>query len=1390
MYQTENRMTLKKQLLVGLILGMAGFAGNWFKYTLFLNIDFLFGSFFVMTAVLYCGTLSGIIASLVASFCTYILWNHPYAMVIFTAEAAIVGMLNARRKKADILLHDFIYWIVIGGPLVWLFYHYFLGDTHPSTHLIMLKQSMNGIFNTLLASIIYLILAAREKVTEKLPSFQQIVFTLMVSLVLLPAFLIIFYNLRSEIEESENRLAEQTQRGANTARSSISEWLKEHQQVITSLASRIGDPDKRHFKEMQQILEVAKDTSPVFWRMGVMDSTATIVAYMPLKDELGKSTIGVSFADRPYIAKLRQEKTPYLAGVVIGKLGNKIPIVPLISPIVATGEYKGFCVGVLQADILGQHLKSIIGKREMDITILDQSGLVVVSTRKNIPIMSRYERPIAGKHRQISSGVTLWTPPPEPGKNLMQRWSKSLFIAEEEIAPENKWKVIVENSYNPALIDLRDKAIFSLFILISLSLFTIPISYLVSRLLTRSLEKIRLSTYTLPDDISCRHFKALPGSSIKEVAVLIEHFNESCTKLQNNHDSLVEMYEKLGTQTRELHASEDRYRTLVTHSPDAIFVVQGKRFVYANPAAIKIHGAENAEQLLKQEVIHFIGPDYREQMFKRMDKVLQGEATTIYESSIVRMDGKILPIESVGVPVQFNGQPAVQVIMRDISERKRAAEQITSLNTNLQQRVAELQTIFETVPIGLAIAEDTSGQQIKGNATIAAQLGVDEESDLSYVYGKSPYTVYRDGQQLQLFDLPMQRAVRGEKVSGDVLEIHRSDGKKVVLHCNAVPLLDDSGKPRGAVGTFLDITYLKRSEERLNLLADTAGLLLITESPLEAIESLCIRALSILDCQVFFNFISDAPSRQLRLNACAGIPDSDRDKIERLDYGVAVCGCVAQDACRIIAEDIPNTPDIRTELVNSYGIKAYACHPLLRGEEVLGTLSFGTRTRSFFDRDDIAVMKALSDFVAIAIERKRIEESLERAKRDWERTFDAVPDLISILDKHHKIIRLNKAMAAHLNKHPKECIGLECHEAIHGSSIPPSFCPHTLSLDDGKTHHAELHEETLGGDFLISTTPLLDQSGELIGTVHMARDISDRKRVEEALRKAHDELEIRVTERTADLASLVEVLQQEVMERIKAEEALNVESEERIKAVERLREQEKFMVLQSRQAAMGEMIGNIAHQWRQPLNILGLLIQQMQMYHEIGHFDSIYLDQSVKKGMEIIQHMSRTIDDFRDFFRPDKEPVLFSISEAIEKAISLVKESFASNLISIHCRIDSELVTKGYPNEFSQVLLNILINARDVLMERKTVDPEISISIENANDKCTIRISDNGGGVSDNIIDKVFDPYFTTKGVQQGTGLGLYMAKTIIEKNMNGMLTVSNGSKGAEFRIEVKSVVQ
>lgn len=171
-------------------------------------------------------------------------------------------------------------------------------------------------------------------------------------------------------------------------------------------------------------------------------------------------------------------------------------------------------------------------------------------------------------------------------------------------------------------------------------------------------------------------------------------------------------------------------------------------------------------------------------------------------------------------------------------------------------------------------------------------------------------------------------------------------------------------------------------------------------------------------------------------------------------------------------------------------------------------------------------------------ERKRAEEAILRAKEEWERTFDSVPDLIAILDDQHRIVRMNKAMAERLGCSSEVCVGLRCHEQVHGTGAPPAFCPHVLTLADGQEHVAEVHEEHLGGDFLVSTTPVFDARGGLIGTVHVARDITERKKLEDEIRRSRDELEIRVRERTAELAVTNKGLVIEIIERKKAEEAL------------------------------------------------------------------------------------------------------------------------------------------------------------------------------------------------------------------------------------------------------------
>lgn len=262
-----------------------------------------------------------------------------------------------------------------------------------------------------------------------------------------------------------------------------------------------------------------------------------------------------------------------------------------------------------------------------------------------------------------------------------------------------------------------------------------------------------------------------------------------------------------------------------------------------------------------------------------------------------------------------------------------------------------------------------------------------------------------------------------------------------------------------------------------------------------------------------------------------------------------------------------------------------------------------------------------------------------------------------------------------------------------------------------------------------------------------------------------------------------QVIQEDLADKQQMLEALNRTLEERIDvAVRELRQKDQTLILQNRLAAMGEMINNIAHQWRQPLNLISLIVQRLPECRDLPPEE---LEEQVERIMDIIMHMSQTIDDFRYFFHQDKEKILFSVNQALARAVDLISPSLEDQGISISIDEQAEVDVFGYSNEYAQVLLNIFSNAKDALVERNITEPRIHVSIFKAGERAVVTIADNGGGISSEIMPKIFDPYFTTKEAIQGTGIGLYMSKIIIEQNMGGSLTARNVEDGVSFRIEV-----
>jgi len=233
------------------------------------------------------------------------------------------------------------------------------------------------------------------------------------------------------------------------------------------------------------------------------------------------------------------------------------------------------------------------------------------------------------------------------------------------------------------------------------------------------------------------------------------------------------------------------------------------------------------------------------------------------------------------------------------------------------------------------------------------------------------------------------------------------------------------------------------------------------------------------------------------------------------------------------------------------------------------------------------------------------------------------------------------------------------------------------------------------------------------------------------------------------------------------------------------RQNDKMMFQQSRMASMGEMIGNIAHQWRQPLMELSSISMQLQAKVELlGKVSNNEIIEAIDKSNNITQYMSDTIDDFRNFFAKDKEKEIFKISDQISSAINIINSSLKQHDIKLEIIVQKNSLVKGVKNEYSQVLINILTNAKDVLISRKIKNPKISIIILQKENNSIVHISDNAGGIKINPIEKVFEPFFTHDKLN-GTGIGLFMSKLIIENNMNGRLFVENDKKGAVFIITV-----
>lgn len=658
-----------------------------------------------------------------------------------------------------------------------------------------------------------------------------------------------------------------------------------------------------------------------------------------------------------------------------------------------------------------------------------------------------------------------------------------------------------------------------------------------------------------------------------------------------------------------------------------------------------------------------------------------------------------------------------------------------------------LLAVMEALPVGVAITDANGGSILSNNAYDLIWAGprpspgsIDEYGDYKAWWPESGATVAPE-------EWASAIAVRkGETTVGQLLRIQRFDGSQAYVINSASPVRDVDGNIIGCAVAIQDITDLKMAEDALR------------ENELKA--SALINAAG----ESVWMFGLDGRILAANVTAARRIGSVPEEIIGRYWMDLIPEELVAPRAQRV-AEVVSTGEPVHFEDTRA-GIRFdHSIYPVRdRSGNITSVALFST---------DVTTHK----MAEAALRESR--EDLNRAQEvgnigSWR--LDVRGNVLVWSDENHRIFGIPKGtpltyetFLACVHPDDRDYVDTNWKAALSGK---PYDIEHRLVVDGRcKWVREKAYLE-------------IEEGGALIGGFGITQDITKRKVAEEELQKAHNELEIRVRQRTDELASTVEALLGEIANRERAEKFLIEESLERARAEEVLREKEQLLLLQNRHAAMGEMIGNIAHQWRQPLNTLGLITQRLGVFYGSPSFNEELLKTSVTKSMEIINHMSRTIDDFRNFFSTEREKSDFRVTDALVKALSLVEANFKESRIKIKYNEMHDTSIYGFPNEYAQVLLNILINAKDAIIERRIESPCLTVSICNENGRSVVTIADNAGGIPEDIIDKIFDPYFTTKGPQQGTGVGLFMSKTIIEKNMGGRLSVRNTAGGAEFRIE------
>ena len=668
MATTPSVISNKYSIPLLLALIAAGLAGNYFKYPIFLNIDFLFGSIFALLALQFLGLGRGIVAAAMIAAYTYILWNHPYAIIIMTAEVASVGWLMSRRK-IGMVLADTLYWLIVGMPLVYLFYHVAMHVPPSNSYIVMTKQAVNGIANALVARLIFTVYALRSR--SSLMSYREIIYNLFIFFILMPALATLAFSSRADFAATDQQIKATLLHAIKTERLFLDIWVEHRKQPIIELAeiAKTKSP-----QQMQTLLEQAKRSADFYDRLGLVDKEAISLAFAPQIDESGKSTIRINLSDRPYVPVIKQTLKPMLSDVFMGKIGISKPRVLMMAPVMRKGRYNGFLFGVLGLEQIQSSLEINMIRDASLYTLLDRNGNVIMTNRTDQKVMIPFERG-KGTLAPVDKEISLWIPALPHNTPVSERWKKSYYVAEATLGGIAEWKLVLEQPVAPFQKALYDNYTGRLTLLFLLLLAAMTLAEYLSRRFIVTIEKLVHITRDLPDKLTTgRKDIEWPESGIQEPHDLIANFSKMADLLAKQFNETRRINESLEEQVAQ---RTNELNILLENAPVGISKIVDRVQVWVNQKTTELF-LYSPEEITNQPTrAMYPSVEAYEQFGQKAYPVLAQGDIFVTVQEFVKKNGEHFLVRCIGKAIDPQDMSQGTLwILEDATERKKYEEEL------------------------------------------------------------------------------------------------------------------------------------------------------------------------------------------------------------------------------------------------------------------------------------------------------------------------------------------------------------------------------------------------------------------------------------------------------------------------------------------------------------------------------------------------------------------------------------------------------------------------------------------------------------------------------------------------------------------------------------------